>query len=79
VIGFYFKKKRRRKLFQESFENAFEIIEKEKEKELISQFGPKPALFLSFRPSCILFPPGRGPRRWAGPASSSRRVSLPFL
>jgi hypothetical protein len=45
----------RRKLFQKSFENVFEVLEKEKEIEIISfsVLGRKPAPLLSFWPSRI--------------------------
>jgi hypothetical protein len=44
VIGFYYK----RKGFQKLFENAFEILEKEKKMEIFSllSFGPEAQLFL---------------------------------
>jgi hypothetical protein len=62
----------KRKLFQELFENVFEVLEKKKEKEIISfsASGRKPsfsrALLFSFGPAESLFSLDRGLR--SGPA-----------
>jgi hypothetical protein len=58
---FYYK----RKGFQKSFENVFEVLEKEKEIEIISfsASGRKPAPLLSpLGPAASLFSLGRGPQ-----------------
>jgi hypothetical protein len=73
----------RRKLFQKLFENVFEVLEKEKEIEIISfsASGRKPPPLLSpFGPAASLFSLSRGPRLRAGPSAdvAGRRASLPF-
>jgi hypothetical protein len=76
----------KRKLFQDSFGNVFEVLEKEKEKEVFSfsASGRKSASLLFLGPvvffSRALFSLGCGPRR--GPAqlaaAASRRALLPL-
>jgi hypothetical protein len=66
----------RRKLFQKSFENVFEVLEKRKgnRNSILLSFGPKTSSSsLSFRPSRIPFPPGpfgllARLREWAEPS-----------